>query len=83
MRNQPVLGAGCAAQQLLIMSHAYIDRFLLADDEQHRAVAEKARLPFQISFSFADSHLLIAVELGERLGGSQAKVSCPPTLCSR
>ena len=63
MRNQPVLGAGCAAHQLLIMSYAYIDRFLLADDEQHRVGAEKARLPFQISFSFADSPLII-VELG-------------------
>lgn len=33
MRNHPVLGAGCAAQQLVIMPVAYVYHILLADDE--------------------------------------------------
>jgi hypothetical protein len=67
MRNHPVLGAGGAAQQLVIMPVAYVYRILLADDERHRAVAEKVRFLFQNSFFLRRQPF--SMELGAVSGG--------------
>lgn len=67
MRNHPVLGAGCAAQQLVIMPVAYVYHILLADDETTSSSRREGT--FSLPKFFLPSQTALPMELGPSPGG--------------